>query len=91
MSFKESELGGVSINVPEKIPAAPVIESICQIIENKELNLKALFLNKCGLRDKEAVRLFESIQASEVKKLEKLYINSNLLTNVSGLRAAELL
>jgi hypothetical protein len=60
-------------------------------IENKELNLRALFLDKCGLRDREAIRIFDAIQASTVKKLEKLYMNNNLLRNPAGLRAAELL
>ena len=57
-------------------------------IADPTYNLKALYLNKCSLRDDSARALLDAVIASTSQRITKLYLNENALTNKTGFKIA---
>jgi len=53
--------------------------------------IEALYLNKCGLTDNEAILLLQSVKDCQNHKVRKIYLNDNHLKNGAALKMAELL
>jgi hypothetical protein len=50
-----------------------------------------LYLNNCKLNDLDAVNLFDALFNSSNKKIMRIFLNQNELTNITAIKIAEVL
>jgi len=72
--------------------SSDAVMTLCkQIADYDHLNIEALYLNNCKLRDEEIILLLNAVKDFQNTKIKKLYFNENQITSKGALGISEVL